>query len=199
LDAASLHVSLLEVPAGTVVGYHATSTVTARAILAGKQFRVSRNPYDWLGDGVYFWEAAPERAWEWAHTARAQGRLGPDIAVVGARIRLERCLDFHDTRWHAQFRAVYDILRERYQRSGKPLPRQTARGEHGWDREVINYLANVVYRATGITVGVVRAPFREPEDEPLFAGSGLYRGAHVQIAVRDRRLIEDRWSARGEL
>jgi hypothetical protein len=34
--------------------------------------------------------------------------------------------------------------------------------------------------------------FREPDDEPIFESSGLYRGAHVQIAVRDQALIEER-------
>ena len=39
----------------------------------------------------------------------------------------------------------------------------------------------------------VRASFREPFDEPIFGGSALYRGAHVQIAVRDESLIEEAW------
>src|SRR5436189_5342898 len=88
-DANALGSRLLGSPGTTVLGYHATSTPVARAIVQGGRFRRSRNPYDWLGDGVYFWEAAPERAWQWAHTPRVQARLGPDVAIIAARIRLE--------------------------------------------------------------------------------------------------------------
>jgi hypothetical protein len=112
----------------TTVGYHATSAAVARVTLEEARFRQSRNPYDWLGDGAYFWEAAPERAWEWAHRPRVQTRLGP-----------------------------------------------------------------------GVAVGAVRASFREPFDEPIFGGSALYRGAHVQIAVRDESLIEEAWLERGSV
>jgi hypothetical protein len=199
LDPAILRAKFLGPTPGTVLGYHATNTRAARTILRSGRFRESRNPYDWLGDGVYFWEAAPERAWEWAHSPRAQRRLGPDIAIVGARIHLDRCIDFHDVVWHDQIKAVHDALRSRQAESGRRSPRQTARGEHGWDREVINRLADLIYRATGITVGVVRASFREPEDEPLFGGSALYRGAHVQLAVRDQWLIEAHWLERGSI
>lgn len=79
------------------------------------------------------------------------------------------------------------------------MPRQTARGEHGWDRVIINHLAYQIYRATGIRIGVVRASFREPDDAPIFGASGLYRGAHVQVAVRDHALIEEHWLERGEV
>jgi hypothetical protein len=87
----------------------------------------------------------------------------------------------------------------RYVRTGQVPPRQTSRGEHGWDRLIINQLVYLIYRRTGIGVGVVRASFREADDQPIFGDSGLYAGAHVQIAVRDRNLIEERWLARGEV
>jgi hypothetical protein len=128
-----------------------------------------------------------------------QARLGIDVAVIGARIRLERCIDFHDVVWHEQIKAVYEFLCSDYTRRGKTLPRQTARGEYGWDREVINYLADLIYRGTGIAVGSVRASFREPTDGPLFEGSAIYRGAHVQIAVRDPLLIEAYWLDSGRI
>ena len=199
MDADRLRANLLRSSHDVVDGYHATSVRAARRILAGAPFRLSRNRYDWLGDGVYFWEAAPERAWEWTQQPRVKARLGTQVAVIGARIHLDRCMDFHDTVWHKPLRDVYEYLRERYERTQRALPQQTAWGKHGWDREVINQLVLMTYRITGVEIGAVRASFREPGDEPIFGDSALYQGAHVQIAVRDQRLIEERWLARGDL
>ena len=193
LDRQTLRSVLLHTPIMTVYGYHATSSSVARDILRTGRFLLSRNAYDWLGAGVYFWEAAPTRALDWARQPSAQARLGPDIAVIGARIRLERGIDFHDTTWHAPLRAMYEMLRARYEAGERPLPRQTAGGEHGWDHDAINYLVYRIYRRASVRVGFVRASFREPFDEPIFGESALYRGAHVQIAVRDVSLIEDAW------
>ena len=43
----------------------------------------SDNDYDWLGNGIYFWEEAPARAYEWA-----KWKFEDDAAVIGAKIRL---------------------------------------------------------------------------------------------------------------
>ncbi|HEU4883856.1 MAG TPA: hypothetical protein VFT45_16470 [Longimicrobium sp.] len=47
------------------IGYHGTSAEAARRILSSG-FEISRNEYDWLGDGAYFFQDAPLRAREWA-------------------------------------------------------------------------------------------------------------------------------------
>lgn len=48
-----------------VYGYHGTNTEAAATIIQ-QGFNVSSNDYDWLGTGVYFFQDAPVRAWEWA-------------------------------------------------------------------------------------------------------------------------------------
>lgn len=62
------------------IGFHGTSTRAAERILASG-FQISRNEYDWLGDGAYFFQDAPERALEWA-----RARFGDEVAVIGAEI-----------------------------------------------------------------------------------------------------------------
>ena len=64
------------------IGFHGTSTGAAQRILS-TAFEASRNDYDWLGDGVYFFQDAPARALEWARQ-----RFGEDAAVLGAEIDL---------------------------------------------------------------------------------------------------------------
>ena len=60
-------------------------------------FRPSENDYDWLGSGIYFWEANPDRALAWARQ-RAQRKkekegIATEPSVVGAVINLGFCLD----------------------------------------------------------------------------------------------------------
>jgi hypothetical protein len=53
-----------------VVGYHGCTRTFADALLLGKipiaQWNKSENAYDWLGEGIYFWEHSPGRALRWA-------------------------------------------------------------------------------------------------------------------------------------
>jgi len=78
----------------TVLGYYGCTAETAKRILAEERFVISTNTYDWLGEGAYFGEYAPYRALEWA-TQRCEGS-GGEPAVVGATIRLGRCLNLLD-------------------------------------------------------------------------------------------------------
>src|SRR5260221_731263 len=50
----------------TVVGYHGCSRGVAEKIISAQHFLPSTMTYDWLGEGIYFWEYAPYRALEWA-------------------------------------------------------------------------------------------------------------------------------------
>src|SRR5258706_15608588 len=92
-----------------VTGYHGTSVQRAAVIVQGGAFHLSQNDYDWIGHGMYFWEHAPYRAWEWA-----KQKHGQDAAVVEAEIRLGRCLDLTDIRYTKAIQLAFDGLREAY-------------------------------------------------------------------------------------
>jgi hypothetical protein len=55
-----------------------------------EEWKQCDNEYDWLGNGIYFWEHSPERARRWA---------GADGIVIGAVIQLGNCLDLTDLRY----------------------------------------------------------------------------------------------------
>jgi len=78
-----------------VLGFHGTTkSVFRQVVMQSPQahLQVSRQPYDWLGPGAYFWEQDPERGLEWARQHPRRGsRAQP--AVVGAVIDLGLCLD----------------------------------------------------------------------------------------------------------
>lgn len=165
------------------VGYHGTSAEAARRILS-TAFEISRNEYDWLGDGAYFFQDAPARALEWARQ-----RFGEDAAVVGAEIDLDGCIDLLDIPWEQAFARTFELYRDQLAARGEPIPRQT-RGAHRLDRHVINYLAGRI-AVEGRNVRSVRAVFAE--GKPVFPGSALLNRSHVQIAVRDVSAIQRIW------
>ncbi|HEU0013294.1 MAG TPA: hypothetical protein VFQ45_06395 [Longimicrobium sp.] len=167
-----------------VLAYHGTEATAAVSILS-HNFQPSRNDYDWLGDGAYFFQDAPARAWEWARR-----RFGADAAVIGAEIDLTDCLDLLDIRWHDLHRQCYLRWTASRERKGLAPPRQT-KGAHRLDREVINFAVSWIEEVDQVRLRSVRAAFAE--GEPLFPESALLSHSHVQICVRDPSSILRRW------
>ena len=164
-------------------GYHGTTTEAAASILQ-EGFRVSRNEYDWLGDGIYFFQDAPARAWEWARTHH-----GSDAAVIGSSIRVEDCMDLLDIRWSQVITEAHDSFIAQLKQANQPLPIQRP-GVHRLDRAVINYTVGNLAEQ-GVKIRVIRAAFSE--GDPVFPESAIFDRSHVQIAVRDITLIENSW------
>src|SRR5579863_6459375 len=92
-----------------VFGYHGTRLGRADTIVSLGRFTPSANDYDWLGHGIYFWEHAPARAWQWARE-----KYGSEGAVIEAKIRLGFCLDLTDVGFTDALRAAYQGIREAY-------------------------------------------------------------------------------------
>jgi len=162
-----------------ITGYHGTSSRFVEAILS-EGFRSSRNEYDWLGDGVYFFQDAPDRAQEWA-----QCLYGEDAVVMMAEVNLKDCMDLLDIRWSSFLAEAYDQFLGHARQAEMSLPRQTS-GAHRLDRAVINYAVGVLRRQR-IMIRSVRAAFSE--GRPVFPNSAIYDRSHVQIAIRDVSVI----------
>ena len=81
-------------PAFTLA-YHGCDKKIAEEILSGKsQLKESKNSYDWLGHGMYFWENNPKRALEWANEIK--GKTSSNIQnpyAIGAIVDTGNCLD----------------------------------------------------------------------------------------------------------
>ena len=167
----------------TVIGYHGCSRDTADTILAEQRFLPSTRAYDWLGEGVYFWEYAPYRAREWAE-ARCT-RDGGEPAVIRATIRLGRCLNLLDIEHIPDLVLMYNSFVQTLGESG--LPRNTDRGAHFLDRLIIDAHCRALARRTATGVQTVRGQFAE--GNPIYPGSKILEKAHSQIAVRDPSCI----------
>jgi hypothetical protein len=180
-----------------VVGYHGCDAAVVKRVLAGKvRLSLSANAYDWLGEGIYFWEHGPQRAYEWAiEQARLGGAKVRNPSVLAARIDLGVCLDLLDTantrllgKWFAKFRR---FVRQK----GVQLPqnRDAAGSRRGnkvlryRDCAVIDYTLRSLAQAEGITYQTVRGVFLE--GKPAFPGSKIALKSHIQIAVKDPACI----------
>lgn len=157
-----------------VIGYHACATDVADRLLAGEPFRPSRNDWDWLGTGVYFWEFGHQRAHDWAQQwPRLQGK---SFAVVGAILQLGNCLDLLDTdhtRRLAEFAGRYVAV-------GGVVPANSGPKRLG-DCFLVNEYCERMTEA-GTPFDTVRGLFQE--GARLVAGSEIRLENHIQIVAR---------------
>jgi hypothetical protein len=80
-------------------------------LLAGTVFKPSSNDYDWLGPGIYFWEANPLRGIEFAGEAsRLRTSNISKPFVIGAVIELGFCLDLTTSSGLDWVRIAYQSL-----------------------------------------------------------------------------------------
>jgi hypothetical protein len=172
-----------------VLGYHGCDRAIAEKLLAGEPFRPSRNPYDWLGSGVYFWEYAPDRALRFAYLQKQRGNVRHP-AYVGAELRLGRCFDLLDTRFTYDLASFYPVWRATLRRSRVPLPSNTGAAPYFMKRfrdcALMNEYLTLVGQ-DGVEYDTVRGCFLE--GARLFPKSGFYRESHVQIAVRNAACV----------
>ncbi|MEW6778025.1 MAG: hypothetical protein AB1405_17135 [Bdellovibrionota bacterium] len=174
-----------------IVGYHGCARLLAEKLLSGRmpvrRWPTSENAYDWLGRGIYFWEHAPARAWEWA-----KQRHGKNAAIVGAVLVLGDCFDLTEIEFTKLLGAAYLRLRRNFESHGENLPRNAGRTPLRERREldclVINYCIEGIQAASGPRYDTVRSPFWEGPE--AFPGSMFQRESHIQIAVRNPNCIK---------
>ncbi|NTW88131.1 MAG: hypothetical protein HGB26_03200 [Desulfobulbaceae bacterium] len=165
----------------SAIGFHGTSNYNYENILAAG-FEQSKNPGDWLGMGVYFFQDAPIRAKKWSSSHS-------DPVVIGAEISLEHCMDFLDVLWWETLSEAFNELKRVCLKKGVPFPCQK-NGNNKRDKMVID-LAVDALATIGVEIKSVRAIFKE--GEKVFAKSALNKLDHVQIAVREEDAIRRYW------
>jgi hypothetical protein len=172
-----------------VVAYHGCDAGVAEQLLRGETFQQSRNDYDWLGEGVYFWEYGADRALAFARDQARRGKLSSP-AVVGALVQLGRCFDLMDTRFTSELPAAFGMLKRSRAKAGEPLPLNAGRTSDKLlrrrDCAVLNYYLKKL-QERGETYDTVRCGF--VEGPPAYEGSGIQCQSHVQIAVRNDACI----------
>jgi hypothetical protein len=167
-----------------IVGYHGCEERFAKDLLSGKkrisEWRPSKNEWDWLGHGIYFWEYAPQRALRWAREHYRKGRQHP--AVLGAYLQLGRCFDLLDESITALLGETYERLARTFADQGLDLPEN--RGREGKLRNLDCFVINECIdemKKRGEEYDTVRGAFLE--GAPVYPGAGFSRENHIQISV----------------
>jgi hypothetical protein len=181
--------------ASFVLGYHGCDRKTGEKLLKNEAFRRSENSYDWLGSGVYFWEANPDRALEWARHRAGRANTARTIEtepfVVGAVIDLGFSLDLTSANGSGALARAYIALQRLFEHSGDQLPENSG-GDDFLLRKLDCMVINSVHQSRKLSgeqpFDTVRAVFTE--GEPLYPTAGFRRKTHIQVCVRNQECIK---------
>lgn len=173
-----------------VLGYHGCDRRPGESLLRGSTFKLSDNDYDWLGPGIYFWEANPRRGLEFAE--EASKRKGASISnpfVIGAVIELGLCLDLTTSSGVDWVRIAYQSLVEVTKAAALDLPENSSdQLRRNLDCAVIRRLHTILEAQKLPAIDTLKGVFTE--GLPVYPGSGFREKTHVQIAVRNPRCIK---------
>jgi hypothetical protein len=174
-----------------VIGYHGCDRLVARKIISGKDaFKPSQNAWDWLGHGVYFWEASQARAQRWAQDeSRRRGSHIKHPIVVGAVIDLGNCLNLADVEALEAVRIAHDTYLNICADNGDPVPQNRGaelRARY-LDCAVMETLHKIRQQDGHQPFDTVRGFFME--GRPLYEGAGFRELDHIQICVRSPKQI----------
>ena len=168
----------------TVPGFHGCRKIFADGVRAGRitltEWKPSQNKYDWLGEGIYFWEGGRSRAEQWAAE-----QFGDQADVLEVEIDLGQCLNLLESTYHEPLEATYRNLRTIYRSLGWTFPKNQKK-RHDLDCLVINQFVKFMEQFDHrhrVPFQTVRGVFEE--GRPLFPGSAIRKQSHIQIAVRD--------------
>ena len=151
----------------------------------------SKNDYDWLGHGMYFWENNFLRALHFAQELQKRPQKGKkpirEPAVLGAVIDLGFCLDLLEKEFIDAARESFATVRDSYAALEVSLPENISLGSskdrliRRLDCAVIEHMRFRMRRKIKRPFDSVRAAFIE--GEPLYPTAGFYEKSHIQLCI----------------
>jgi hypothetical protein len=173
-----------------ILGYHGCDLGVGERLLDGSAFKLSNNDYDWLGPGIYFWEANPQRGIEFAKEASRRGAASISKPfVIGAVIELGLCLDLTTSNGLEWVRIAYDSLVDVSRAAVLSLPLNSKdQLRRNLDCAVIRRLHTILEAQKLPRVDTLKGVFTE--GQPVYPDAGFREKTHIQIAVRNPRCIK---------
>ncbi|WP_010249297.1 hypothetical protein [Acetivibrio cellulolyticus] len=180
-----------------IIGFHGCDkSIYNQVIKENLRLNPSENDYDWLGNGIYFWENNLVRAYEFALEKKERGQI-EEVAVIGAVLDLGYCLDFVNSEYIKLLKEGYELLEadclnaaidlpdNKYMSNGVSLLRNldcaVIQRIHQWNEDN-NYKS----------FDSVRGVFFEGKE--IFPNSGFREKNHIQICVRNINCIKGYFS-----
>jgi hypothetical protein len=182
-----------------LLGFHGTDKGTAEKIFAGnKHLDPSKNDYDWLGHGIYFWEYSPKRAQQFVKEKFEREKRKEENAVIGAIIAPGLCLNLLDAKGLDFLKIGYEALL--IERGGIELLPKNGNNKHLWKRQLDCAVINMVHTLCEETQSeqwknnhpgiaplqsydTVRGAFWE--GGPIYPDARIEKKNHIQICVRN--------------
>ena len=191
-----------------ILGFHGCDREIGEKVLSGelKHLRDSRNRYDWLGNGIYFWEGNHTRALEYANECANRKNYNiNEPFVIGAVIDSGRCLNLLDSKYLRILKASYGLLVRLIENAKdgdvapnfsvpKSLPENRPIGQQGdlllrnLDCAVIEVAHAYNTMTSKLPFDSVRAVFTEGGE--LYPNAGFKEKSHIQICVRNPNCIK---------
>lgn len=175
-----------------VLGFHGCGRETYEKVLyRHEELNSSTNDYDWLGNGIYFWENSYDRALEWAQTHKSD----ENPSVIGAVIDLGFCLNLSDYGCTQALSKAYEILKLESETAGTKLPQNGGKKDkplRRLDCAVIERLHKLNRDLNRQGYDSVRGIFME--GDAIYPGSGILEKTHIQICVRNPNCIKGYFS-----
>lgn len=187
-----------------ILGFHGCDEAIGEDLLSGKKdFVRSMNEYDWLGNGIYFWENNPDRAISWAKEQAERHKKNMKIPIekritkpfaVGAVIDLGRCLNLFDQKALEEVKVAHAVLTLASMYAHAPMPTNHSLSQAGdlllrnLDKAVMDTLMSQRTLEGKPAYDSVRAMFQEGES--LYENAGFKAQNHIQIAVRNPNCIK---------
>ena len=179
-----------------VIGFHGCDKSVVDKVITGEDDLIaSNNDYDWLGNGIYFWENNETRALQWAQElSKRKGSSVKNPAVIGAIIDLGYCFDLTDSVFLSELKRAYDVFVDFYSETGLPLPQNTDIGESK-DKLIRKLHCAVIQTAHKINRDANKRPYDSVkgvfwEGNPLYPNAGFAEKNHIQICVCNPNCIK---------
>ena len=177
-----------------ILGFHGCDRDVFESVIhKNNELIGSKNAYDWLGNGIYFWEHNLERAWDWAYELEKRSKVKTP-AVIGAVIDLGYCLNLLDSRYINIVKDHFVDFKKIMEALDKPLPQNKNSGDNtdlllrNLDCAVIEDLHTTRKRGVEPAFDSVRGLFREGKE--IYPTAGFYEKTHIQICVRNPNCIK---------
>lgn len=177
-----------------MIAYHGCDrSVADKVLLEGSALAPSEKDYDWLGNGIYFWEHGPQRALDWSIQRKKEGKLS-EPAVIGAIIQLGNCFDLLDTRYTEALQRMWPFFVEARLAEAQKVPTNRSTKQSPETDKLLRYRDCAVINWTISQLeesepayDSVRGLFQE--DEPVYEDSEIRLKSHIQIAIRNPACI----------
>lgn len=182
-------ISLYSKRPNLIIGFHGCDKSVADKVFYGKEgLKASMNDYDWLGNGIYFWENNMERALQWAKDSPKV----KEPAVIGAVINLGYCMDLMDTEFLKDLKNAYNALKTSMKLADKPMPENEGSTPDKLLRKLDCAVIQTVHRSNEregtASYDSVRGVFWEGKE--LFPNAFFKEKNHIQICVRNPNCIK---------